>query len=62
MLELVTYNDVAMPPFMYGTAWKKEATTRLVELAVMTGFRAVDTANQLLRPKRDSPSFLVSAN
>jgi len=48
MLELVTYNDVAMPPFMYGTAWKKEATTRLVELAVMTGFRAVDTANQLI--------------
>jgi diketogulonate reductase-like aldo/keto reductase len=33
---------------MYGTAWKKEATTRLVELAVATGFRAIDTANQLI--------------
>lgn len=33
---------------MYGTAWKKEATTDLVRLAVDTGFRAIDTANQLI--------------
>jgi diketogulonate reductase-like aldo/keto reductase len=33
---------------MYGTAWKKDATARLVELAVDAGFRAVDTANQLI--------------
>jgi diketogulonate reductase-like aldo/keto reductase len=33
---------------MYGTAWKKEATARLVELAVHAGFRAIDTANQLI--------------
>jgi diketogulonate reductase-like aldo/keto reductase len=33
---------------MYGTAWKKEATTRLVELAVASGFTAIDTANQLI--------------
>ena len=31
---------------MYGTAWKKEATTELVQLAVASGFRAIDTANQ----------------
>ena len=31
---------------MYGTAWKKEATTSLVQQAVRTGFRAIDTANQ----------------
>jgi len=31
---------------MYGTAWKKEATARLVQLAVEAGFRAIDTANQ----------------
>lgn len=31
---------------MYGTAWKKEATKQLVELAVASGFRAIDTANQ----------------
>jgi diketogulonate reductase-like aldo/keto reductase len=42
------YNDVAVPSFMYGTAWKKDATTRLVQLAVETGFKAIDTANQLI--------------
>jgi diketogulonate reductase-like aldo/keto reductase len=33
---------------MYGTAWKEEATTELVQLAVASGFRAIDTANQLI--------------
>ena len=33
---------------MYGTAWKKEATTQLVQLAVAAGFTAIDTANQLI--------------
>lgn len=42
------YNGVSIPSFMYGTAWKKEATTRLVEQAVEAGFRAIDTANQLI--------------
>jgi diketogulonate reductase-like aldo/keto reductase len=42
------YNDVPIPSFMYGTAWKKEATRQLVELAVASGFRAIDTANQLI--------------
>src|SRR5438552_2367157 len=32
---------------MYGTAWKKEATAQLVQLAVASGFRAIDTAEQL---------------
>jgi diketogulonate reductase-like aldo/keto reductase len=35
-----------IPNFIYGTAWKKEATTNLVELALQAGFRAIDTANQ----------------
>lgn len=48
MKELVTYNNVAIPAFMYGTAWKKDATATLVELAVNAGFRAIDTANQLI--------------
>ncbi len=47
-MTLTAYNDVAVPSFMYGTAWKKDATTRLVELAVETGFQAIDTANQLI--------------
>lgn len=34
------------PAFIYGTAWKKEETTRLVQEAVAAGFTAVDTAAQ----------------
>lgn len=33
---------------MYGTAWKKDATAQLVQLAVSSGFTAIDTANQLI--------------
>jgi diketogulonate reductase-like aldo/keto reductase len=47
-MTLKAYNNVPMPSFMYGTAWKKEATTQLVQLAVTSGFRAIDTANQLI--------------
>ncbi|HKR66398.1 MAG TPA: aldo/keto reductase [Thermoanaerobaculia bacterium] len=36
----------ALPPFLYGTAWKEDATERLVSLALENGFRGVDTANQ----------------
>jgi len=32
--------------FLYGTAWKEERTADLVELALRTGFRGIDTANQ----------------
>lgn len=35
-----------MPQLMYGTAWKKEATADLVEMAVLCGFRGIDTACQ----------------
>ena len=35
-----------MPNMIYGTAWKKEETTRLVEEALLCGFKAVDTACQ----------------
>src|SRR5947199_9390661 len=34
------------PTFIYGTAWKEEATERLTRLALESGFRAIDTANQ----------------
>src|SRR2546425_10686494 len=47
-MTLTAYNHVALPSFMYGTAWKKEATTRLVQSAVAAGFTAIDTANQLI--------------
>lgn len=44
----IAYNQVPVPSFMYGTAWKKEATTELVLLAVSAGFTAIDTANQMI--------------
>ena len=47
-MTLTAYNNVSIPSFMYGTAWKKEATTQLVESAVAAGFAAIDTANQLI--------------
>jgi diketogulonate reductase-like aldo/keto reductase len=34
------------PLLLYGTAWKEDETRRLVRLALETGFRAIDTANQ----------------
>ena len=48
MDKIVTYNEIEVPPFIYGTAWKKDQTARLVELAVDSGFTAIDTANQLI--------------
>jgi len=36
----------AVPPFVYGTAWKEDRTAGLAELAIRTGFRGIDTANQ----------------
>lgn len=35
-----------MPPIIYGTAWKKEATESLVLQALRAGFRGIDTACQ----------------
>lgn len=37
---------LAMPPLLYGTAWKEERTTGLVQKAVLHGFRGIDTACQ----------------
>jgi diketogulonate reductase-like aldo/keto reductase len=36
----------ASPTFLYGTAWKEDRTAALTELAIRSGFRAIDTANQ----------------
>ncbi len=46
-----SWQNIGMPPspvpdFLYGTAWKEERTPALTELAVRTGFRGIDTANQ----------------
>jgi diketogulonate reductase-like aldo/keto reductase len=36
-----------VPHFLYGTAWKEDRTPALTELALRSGFRGIDTANQL---------------
>src|SRR5256712_14158457 len=35
-----------LPDFLYGTAWKEDRTPAVTELAMRTGFRGIDTANQ----------------
>ena len=42
----LTIDGVAVPGFLYGTAWKEDDTARLTELALRQGFRGIDTANQ----------------
>jgi diketogulonate reductase-like aldo/keto reductase len=37
---------IRVPRIIYGTAWKKADTARLVSLAIQTGFRGFDTACQ----------------
>lgn len=39
-------DSLPAPRFLYGTAWKEDATQRLTELAIAQGFRGIDTANQ----------------
>jgi len=39
-------NGIKVPWLIYGTAWKKENTTLLVEKAIKKGFRGIDTAGQ----------------
>jgi diketogulonate reductase-like aldo/keto reductase len=40
------HQPAAVPDFLYGTAWKEDRTQALTELALRTGFRGIDTANQ----------------
>ncbi len=37
---------IAFPSFLYGTAWKEDATEACVASALAAGFRGIDTANQ----------------
>lgn len=40
------HDPVAVPGFLYGTAWKEDRTEALTGLALHAGFRGIDTANQ----------------
>ena len=44
--QALSIDGVRVPRFLYGTAWKEDATQRLTELALQQGFRGIDTANQ----------------
>src|SRR5471030_1056975 len=44
--QMITNSGLKAPRFLYGTAWKEDETQRLTELALQTGFRGIDTANQ----------------
>jgi diketogulonate reductase-like aldo/keto reductase len=46
MENVISHSGVAMPPMLYGTAWKKEHTAENVIAAVHAGFRGIDTACQ----------------
>ncbi len=51
-------NNTNFPKMIYGTAWKESATAALVEMAILSGFRAIDTANQ---PRHYSESLVGDA-
>jgi diketogulonate reductase-like aldo/keto reductase len=42
----VRVQGVRVPTFVYGTAWKEDATAPLTRAALDAGFRGIDTANQ----------------
>jgi diketogulonate reductase-like aldo/keto reductase len=43
---MLSHPTFRLPDFLYGTAWKEDRTAALTELAIQTGFRGIDTANQ----------------
>lgn len=55
---IMTSLGLKMPKMIYGTAWKKERTRTLVEPALHSGFRGVDTACQ---PKHYSEALVGEA-
>ncbi len=46
MEHAILIDGVHVPRFLYGTAWKEDATEHLTGLAIEQGFRGIDTANQ----------------
>ena len=44
--EVLEIDGARVPRFLYGTAWKEDETERLTDLALRSGFRGIDTANQ----------------
>jgi diketogulonate reductase-like aldo/keto reductase len=46
MTRTLCVQGTTVPSFLYGTAWKEDATEALVHRALRAGFRGIDTANQ----------------
>jgi diketogulonate reductase-like aldo/keto reductase len=46
MDAFIEVHGVRVPRLVYGTAWKEDRTAALTALALATGFRGIDTANQ----------------
>lgn len=46
ILDPIPHRGCGVPAFLYGTAWKEEATEACVTAALAAGFRGFDTANQ----------------
>src|SRR6476660_8673162 len=44
--RFITMNEIDVPTFFYGTAWKEEKTEALTYQALEMGFAGIDTANQ----------------
>ncbi len=53
---------MAKPAIIYGTAWKKDATTDLVAKALAAGYRAFDTANQKKHYSEDQAGVALRAS
>jgi diketogulonate reductase-like aldo/keto reductase len=43
---ILSNSKIRVPRIIYGTAWKKAATEKLVSLAIQNGLRGIDTACQ----------------
>jgi len=54
--------SVGKPPFIYGTAWKKDETKRLVTEALGAGFTAIDTAAQPRHYREDLVGEAIRAS
>ena len=52
---------VAVPGFLYGTAWKEERTEELTRLALAAGFLGIDTANQRRHYVEDAVGSAVAS-
>ena len=62
MPEGPTVPQRRLPTFLYGTAWKEERTEELTRLALASGFRGIDTANQRKHYVEEAVGSAVAAS